>query len=143
MNPTTITTHTEPPDYRGPFEPVRPAIRRSARPAACHRCDHDTIPDLVHLTDADSTPLCPTCTRHLNPALRRGLQALNQLAHALNRPDAHPAALLVRDWRSALTMARPEEAHLLDAAARLLADHIGYQPNSLTPRRLDRDGTTA
>ncbi|MEV5140339.1 hypothetical protein AB0K71_05980 [Streptomyces syringium] len=131
-----ITTHSEPSDYRGPFEPVRAAIRRGARNTPCHRCDNADIPDLVHLADANGSHLCPDCTRLVNPALRRGLQALNQLAHAINQPDAHPAVLLVRDWRSALTMARPGEAHLLRTAAQLLATHVGYRPPGFTAHEI-------
>ncbi|MBH1939149.1 hypothetical protein I5Q34_33655 [Streptomyces sp. AV19] len=133
----TIKTHSEPADHRGPFEPVRAAIRHSARSTPCHRCDEAVIPDLVHLASAGNLPLCPACTRLVGPALRRGLQALNQLAHAINRHDAHPAVFLVRDWRSALTMARPEEARLLHEAARLLADNVGYTPLRQASRELD------
>lgn len=125
---TQITTHGEPADYRGPFAPVRAAIRTRAHVTDCHRCDDTTIPDLVHLADENGLPLCPDCTRHVGVALRRGLLALNQLEHALRVPGLHPAASLVWDWRAALEIARPEEARLLLTAAQLLADHVGYQP---------------
>lgn len=125
---TQIRTHGEPADYRGPFAPVRASIRTRVHIAECHRCDHSTIPDLVHLADADGLPLCPDCTRHVGIALRRGLLALNQLEHALRIPGLHPAASLVWDWRAALAIAHPEETQLLLTAAHLLADHVGYQP---------------
>lgn len=118
-----IKTHGEPADYRGPFEPVRAAVRHTTRVAECHRCEETAIPDLVHLVDGDGLPLCPACTRYVGVALRRGLQALNQLAHALRQPGVHPAATLVWDWQAALAVARPEEERLLQSAARLLADH--------------------
>lgn len=120
---TEIRTSGEPADYRGPFEPVRASIRRATRIAECHRCDETAIPDLVHLVDGDGLPLCPGCTRYVGVALRRGLQALNQLADAVRQPGVHPAESLVWDWRAALAIARPEEARLLQAAAQLLADH--------------------
>jgi hypothetical protein len=132
----TLKTHTEPGDYRGPFEPVTAAIRQTGRSAVCHRCDRLTIPDLVHLADAEGAPLCPDCTRRVNPALRRGLVALNQLAHALHQPNAHPAVLLVHNWRDALHLARPEEAALLQDAAQLLAAHIGYRPPGFRPAEI-------
>lgn len=116
-----ITPHREPADYRGPFEPVRAAVRDAARAVECHRCGEAAIPDLVHLVDGDGTPLCPSCTRHTGVALRRGLQALNQLAHAARQPGVHPAEPLVWEWRAALAVARPEEQQLLQAAAALLA----------------------
>ncbi|MGW5477644.1 hypothetical protein [Streptomyces sp. NPDC004008] len=131
-----LKTHSEPTDYRGPFEPVSAAIRQTGHSTPCHRCDHLTIPDLVHLADAEGAPLCPNCTRLVNPALRRGLLALNQLFHALHRPDAHPAVLLVNNWRSALELARPEEADLLTDAAQLLAAHIGYRPPGFRPSEI-------
>ena len=131
-----IRTYSEPADYRGPFEPVRAAIRHTARVVECHRCEDTTIPDLVHLADGEGLPLCPDCTRLVGVALRRGLLALNQLAHALRDPGVHPAASLVWDWRAALTVARPEEEILLRAAAQLLADHVGYQPLSLAAREI-------
>lgn len=120
-----IKTHGEPADHRGPFEPVRPAVRRTTRVAECHRCEESAIPDLVHLVDGDGMPLCPGCTRHVGVALRRGLQALNQLAHAARQPGVHPAESLVWDWRAALAIARPEEFQLLQSAAQLLAAHNG------------------
>jgi hypothetical protein len=128
----TLKTHTEPADYRGPFDPVQAAIRHTGRSTPCHRCEDATIPDLVHLADADDQPLCPTCARLLCVALRRGLLALNQLENALRHPQAHPAATLVWDWRAALEIARPEEKRLLQIAAQLLAEHIGYQPPGFT-----------
>ena len=120
---TAINTTGEPADYRGPFDPVRPAIRQTARAAECHRCGEYAIPDLIHLADRDGTPLCPDCTRHTGVALRRGLQALNQLAHAARQPGVHPAESLVWEWRAALAVARPEEQQLLQAAAAVIADH--------------------
>ncbi|MFE4818560.1 hypothetical protein ACFRFU_19435 [Streptomyces sp. NPDC056704] len=120
---TDITPHGEPADYRGPFDSVRAAIRHAARATECHRCGEAAIPDLVHLVDGDGVPLCPDCTRHTGVALRRGLQALNQLAHAARRPGVHPAESLVWDWRAALAVARPEEQQLLQAAAALIASH--------------------
>lgn len=129
----TPRTPTEPADYRGPFEPVRAAIRHGSRRAWCHRCERDAMPDLVHLADTDGQPLCPDCTRLLNPTLRRGLQALNQLAHTLIRPDAHPTARLTQDWHAALDMARPDEQGLLLEAARLLAERVGYRPDRNAP----------
>lgn len=129
-------THREPDDYLGPFEPVRPAIRHTTRLAECHRCEESTIPDLVHLVDSSALPLCPDCTRLTGVALRRGLQALNQIAHLLHQPNAHPAASLVWDWRAALELARPEEAYLLQAAAQLLARHVGYRPAGFTPKEI-------
>lgn len=129
-----IKTHSEPADYRGPFDPVRAAIRTAVRVVECHRCEETVIPDLVHLADREGAPLCPGCTRLVGVALRRGLLALNQLAHALRDPGVHPAASLVWDWRAALSVARPEEEFLLRAAAQLLADHVGYQPLSLAAK---------
>lgn len=129
-------THREPADYRGPFEPVRPAIRHTTRTTECHRCDEPTIPDLIHLADANGSPLCPDCTRHVGVALRRGLQALNQIAHMLRRPDAHPAASLVWDWRAALSVAHPTEEQLLMDAAQLLANHVGYRPTGFRPTEI-------
>jgi hypothetical protein len=120
---TVIATRSEPADYRGPFEPVRAAVRHTARAAGCHRCGESAIPDLIHLVDRDGDPLCPDCTRHTGVAMRRGLQALNQLAHAARQPGVHPAADLVRDWQTALAAARPEEQQLLQAAAALIANH--------------------
>lgn len=120
---TDIRTNGEPADYRGPFEPVRAAIRRATRITECHRCEETAIPDLVHLVDGAGMPLCPSCTRYVGVGLRRGLQALNQLAHAVRQPGVHPAESLVLDWRAALAIARPEEASLLQSAAALLADH--------------------
>lgn len=133
----TPPTHGEPADYRGPFEPVRAAIRPTVRIVECHRCGETAIPDVVHLVDADGMPLCPDCTRHVGIALRRGLQALNQIAHVLRQPYAHPAASLVWDWRAALAIARPEEEQLLRAAAQLLADHVGYRPAGFRPTEID------
>lgn len=129
-------THAEPADYRGPFEPVRPAIRGPVRIVECHRCEKTTIPDVVHLANADGMPLCPECTRHVGVALRRGLQALNQIAHVLRQPLAHPAASLVWDWRAALALAQPEEEYLLRTAAQLLADHVGYRPAGFRPTEI-------
>jgi hypothetical protein len=124
MNPLiNLPAHGEPADYRGPFEPVRAAVRQTARAAECHRCGEAAIPDLIHLVDRDGDPLCPDCTRHTGVAMRRGLQALNQLAHAARQSGVHPAADLVRDWQTALAAARPEEQQLLLAAAALIADH--------------------
>ncbi|MFI8872414.1 hypothetical protein [Streptomyces sp. NPDC055243] len=118
-----IATRSEPADYRGPFEPVRAAVRITARATECHRCGEAAIPDLIHLADRDGMPLCPGCTRHTGVAMRRGLQALNQLAHAARQPGVHPAESLVWEWRTALAVARPEEQQLLQAAAALIADH--------------------
>jgi hypothetical protein len=133
---TVIKTHSEPADYRGPFEPVRAAIRSTARIVECHRCEETVIPDVIHLVDADGMPLCPACTRLVGVALRRGLQALNQIAHVLRQPLAHSAASLVWDWRAALEVARPEEEQLLRAAAQLLADHVGYRPSGFTAKEI-------
>lgn len=133
---TAITAYSEPADYRGPFEPVRAAVRSTARIVECHRCEETTIPDLVHLVDADGVPLCPACTRLTGVALRRGLQALNQIAHVLCQPLAHPAASLVWDWRAALEVAGPEEEYLLRAAAQLLAEHVGYRPAGFTAKEI-------
>lgn len=133
---TEIRTHGEPADYRGPFEPVRAAIRQAARIVECHRCEETAIPDMVHLVDADGIPLCPACTRLVGVALRRGLQALNQIAHILRQPEAHPAASLVWDWRAALAVAHPKEERLLRAAAQLLADHVGYRPAGFTAKEI-------
>ncbi|MBR8638668.1 hypothetical protein KEF29_03480 [Streptomyces tuirus] len=129
-----IKTHGEPTDYRGPFDPVRAAIRTAARVVECHRCEDTTIPDLVHLADREGAPLCPDCTRLVGVALRRGLLALNQLDHALRDPGLHPAASLVWDWQAALAIARPEEEYLLRAGAQLLADHVGYRPLSIAAK---------
>lgn len=126
MNPLTeIKTHGEPADYRGPFDPVRAAIRSTARIAECHRCGETAIPDVVHLVDSGDMPLCPDCTRHVGIALRRGIQALNQIASSLTRPDMHPADALVWELRAALAIARPEEQQLLQTAAQLLAGRKG------------------
>lgn len=122
-----IRTHGSPSDDLGPYAPVQPAIRGRTTKALCHRCDQLAIPDLVHLADAAYTPLCPACTQHIGPPIRRGLSTLNQLAGVFHQPDAHPARLLVHDWRAALRLARAEESQLLLAAARLLARHAGYQ----------------
>jgi hypothetical protein len=132
----TPKTHTEPADYRGPFDPVRAAIRTTGHSTWCHRCDESTIPDLVHLADIDGQPLCPACGRLLGVALRRGFLALNQLAHVLRQPSAHPAVVLVWDWRAALAISRPEEEFLLRSAAQLLAGHIGYRPPGFTPAEI-------
>jgi hypothetical protein len=118
---TVLKVRREPEDYRGPFEPVRAAVQATARAVECHRCGESAVPDLVHLVDGDGTPLCPGCTRHVGVALRRGLQALNQLAQALRVPGVHPASHLVWDLRAALEIAGPEEEQLLRAAAELLA----------------------
>jgi hypothetical protein len=122
---TVIKTHGEPDDYRGPFEPVRAAVRQTTRISECHRCGETAIPDMVHLVDSDGMPLCPDCTRHVGVALRRGLQALNQIASSLTHPDMHPAEALVWELRAALAIARPEEQQLLQAAAQLLAGRKG------------------
>lgn len=129
-------THGEPADYRGAFEPVRAEIRRTTRTVECHRCEDSVIPDLVHLVDANGLPLCPDCTRLVGVALRCGLQALNLIAHAIRRPDAHPAASLVWDWRAALSVAHPAEEQLLMDAAQLLARHVGYQPSVFHPTEI-------
>lgn len=129
-------THSEPADYRGPFEPVRPAIRGPVRIVECHRCENRAIPDLVHLVNADDEPLCPDCTRHVGVALRRGLLALNQIADLARRPGSHPAESLVWDWRAAMALAQPEEEYLLRAAAQLLADHVGYRPTGFRPSEI-------
>lgn len=120
---TEIGARTEPADYRGPFDPVRAAIRQIARAVECHRCGECEIPDLIHLVDRDGAPLCPGCTRHTGVALRRGLQALNRLTHAARQPGVHPAEPLVWEWQTALAAARPEEQQLLQAAAALIAEH--------------------
>lgn len=130
-------THSTPADYLGPFEPVRPAIRSIAHITECHRCEESAVPDVVHLVDADGMPLCPDCTRLVGVALRRGLQALNLIAHAVRRPEAHPAASLVWDWRAALAIARPEEEQLLMDAARLLACYVGYRPPGFRPSEIE------
>ncbi|MEU5580985.1 hypothetical protein ABZ791_30375 [Streptomyces huasconensis] len=120
---TTLAARSEPGDCRGPFEPVRPAVRQSTRATECHRCGEAAIPDLIHLVDRDGDPLCPTCIRHTGVAIRRGLQALNQLAHAARQPGVHPAQSLVWEWQTALAAARTEEQQLLRAAAALIASH--------------------
>lgn len=133
---TIIRTHTEPADYLGPFDPVRIAVSTTACAADCHRCGRDAIPDLVHLVDGNGAPLCPGCTRLVGVGLRRGLLALNKLAHALRQPHAHPAASLVHDWRDALAIARPEEEYLLRAAAQLLAAHVGRSPHAAATKEI-------
>lgn len=122
---TVIKTHGEPADYRGPFEPVRPAIRTTSRITECHRCGETAIPDVVHLVDSEGVPLCPGCTRHVGVALRRGIQVLNRIASSLTHPDMHPAEALVWELRAALAIARPEEQLLLQAAAQLIAGRKG------------------
>ncbi|MFI8351254.1 hypothetical protein [Streptomyces sp. NPDC085596] len=137
MNPlTSLRYRREPDDWRGPFDPVRAAIRREGRAVECHRCGEPCIPDLVHLADRDGWPLCPTCGRYLGVALRRGLLALNQLAHALVQPHVHPVESLVWDWRTALEAAHSEEDQLLRAAAQLLAAHVGYRPDGFTANEI-------
>jgi len=130
-------THSEPADYRGPFDPVRAAIRSVARVTECHRCEEAAVPDVIHLVDADEMPLCPDCTRLVGVALRRGLQTLNLIAHAVRRPDAHPAAQLVWEWRAALAVACPAEEQLLMDAARLLARHVGYRMPNFRPPEIE------
>ncbi|MET8978525.1 hypothetical protein ABZX85_23195 [Streptomyces sp. NPDC004539] len=130
-------THSEPADYRGPFDPVRASIRSVARVTGCHRCEETAVPDVVHLVDADGTPLCPDCTRLVGVALRRGLQTLNLIAHAVRRPDVHPAASLVREWHAVLAVARPAEEQLLMDAARLLARHVGYRLPGFRPPEIE------
>lgn len=39
----TPKSHTEPADYRGPFDPVRAAIRTTGHSTWCHRCDESTV----------------------------------------------------------------------------------------------------
>ncbi|MGW5123241.1 hypothetical protein ACWEQ7_04100 [Streptomyces sp. NPDC004069] len=128
-------THSEPDDYRGPFEPVRAVVAHRA-PDWCHRCDNTADPHLVHLVNTDDLPLCRNCLQHLNPPLRRGLEALNRLARALDQPRAYPATYLVDEWRAALDLARPEEAYLLQTAAQLLARHVGYRPPGFRPSEI-------
>lgn len=128
-------THREPADYRGPFEPVQAAVSHRGTDW-CHRCDDIADPHLIHLVDADNLPLCRSCLQHLNPPLRRGLEALNRLARALQQPHAYRGFDLVREWRDALELAKPEEAYLLQTAAQLLAHHVGYRPDGFRPTEI-------
>ncbi|WP_439947232.1 hypothetical protein [Streptomyces sp. BBFR109] len=128
-------THRDPEDYRGPFEPVRAAVGHRAT-SWCHRCDDTADPHFVHLVNADDLPLCRRCLQHLNPPLRRGLEALNRLSRVLNQPSAYRGVDLVSEWRWAHRLARPEEAYLLQTAAQLLARHLGYRPPGFRPSEI-------
>lgn len=131
----TPRTHSEPADYRGPFEPVRAVVGHRSTDW-CHRCEDIAHPQLVHLVNAENLPLCRTCQRYLNPPLRRGLEALNRLSQVLDQPRAYRAVDLVGEWRADLELSRPEEEQLLMDAARLLARHVGYRPPGFKPSEI-------